>query len=195
MTKIIRLIACAISAASFCYAPSAVSADYTEYDNPTPWTHVASACAPDEAAIGKYAFNKADFLFKAGAYSDPSRLGSVPIVVRCNVADPMDGDIAPTWNTMIIGYSDPDGIGKDTRVSAYLYQVSRATGATSIVASFDSDAWIQTARGEVAVDFTKALNFRSNEYFVQLELTRTNNTKLNPVAYSARLVNRMKVPG
>ncbi|TAL39754.1 MAG: hypothetical protein EPN97_01750 [Alphaproteobacteria bacterium] len=195
MTKITRLVACAISAASFCYAPSALSSDYTEYDTPMPWTHVASACAPDEAAIGKYAFNKADFSFKAGAYSDPSRLAPLPIVVRCNVANPMDGDIAPIWNTMIIGYSDPDGMAVDTKVSAYLYQVSRTTGATSIVASFDSNAWIQTTRGEVAVDLTKALNFHNNEYFVQLELTRTNNTKLNPVVYSARLVNRMKVPG
>lgn len=180
----LALVVAGYASVSFADVPG-----YTEYDNPTPWTHVASACAPDEGAIGKYAFTSGDFSFKSTAYSDASRLLVSPISVRCNVVDPMDGDVKPAWNSLVIGYMDPDGMGLDTRVIARLYKISRATGTPTTIAIFNSNTSTQNTRGETLVDIKTPFDFHNNEYFVQLDLYRTNQTPLNPVAYSARLVH------
>ncbi len=196
MTTLNKIILHTLSAITLVYAASAYSdvPGYTELDNPTPWTHVASACAPDEGAIGKYSFNYGDFGFKSGVYSDVSSISTtaaaqvvLPISVRCNVTDPMDGSIKPAWNSLIVGYIDPDGTATGTRVIARLYKLARANGSASLIAYFDSNTLAQNVRAEALVATKEAFDFHNNEYFVQLDLYRANQTTYYPLAYSARL--------
>ena len=196
MSKMTRAVLTALSIAALGYAATARSdiSGYQEYDNPTPSTHVASTCAPDETAVGKYAFSGADFTFKSTAYSDVIRSGAQPITVRCNVADPLDGDVKPYWNSMIVGYVDPDSTGLDTRVVAKLYQVNRLTGGANAIATFDSNGFGQSARGEAMVNLKTLPDFHNYEYFVQLDLYRANQTALIPAVYSVRLVSTTAIP-
>lgn len=152
------------------------------------WTHVASTCAIDEGSLAKYQFDKSDFGYKAGMYSTNTSTTAVvldPIVVRCNVTNPVDFD-NPKWNTLILGYQDPDGTALSNRVTAILYSVSRATGINTPIAGFDSNSSALTTRGEGYTVFSKPFDFLNNEYYVEIAVTR-RNTELNPVAFMVRL--------
>jgi hypothetical protein len=188
----------ALAALGMFYAASAYSdiPDYQEWDAPLPWTHVGSACAPDEAAQGKYATNYADFSFKSGAYSAPSRLGWIPISARCNIVDLSDsGDVKPSWNAFVVGYQDPDGAGADTAVVARVIGVKRATGTISTLAAFRSNDYPANVRGEGHVFVNAAgFDFHNYEYFVQIDLTKSDKATASPVVYSLRLVSATPIP-
>ena len=163
------------------------------------WTHTASSCAVDEASLTKYQFNNADFSFKGSETSDntptiPSV--PVPIIVRCNVLNPLDDSVNPVWNRLFIGYQDPDGTGTGSRVRALLRRVHRQTGAATTVATFDSNNSIVTTRGEAfAVVSPTKFDFRGYEYFVQIELTRRfTGLSSNPLAFKARLEHIQCIP-
>jgi len=197
LNKANKIAATTLTIASLGYASSAVSdiPGYTEWDAPSPWTTVASSCAVDESAVNKYAFNYADFYYLGSAVSSPNRkTGYNPISVRCNVDNPLDNDVRPKWDTLIIGYNDPDLEKKDASVVARLVQVKRATGLTSVVATFDSNTSSLTGRREGFVKFTSILDFHNNAYFVQLNLTRANANVATPTVYSARLVSTTGIP-
>jgi hypothetical protein len=66
------------------------------------WTHTASSCAVDDDTLNRYVVNAADFIHS------PIHTGA--IVARCNVVNPLDNS-NPLWNTLIVGYQDPDGTG------------------------------------------------------------------------------------
>jgi hypothetical protein len=186
-------VACAAVSAT-CIAPAL--ADVAGYREEGPaWTHTASACAVDPQQLGKAFENGADFSFLPTAFSDtPPRLRGIylPLVARCNVVNSLDADPAsqnPAWNALIVGYSDPDGAGPSTSVGATLFQVSRDTGNTSTVVTFDSNDHDVTARTEELVQFNQPIDFRHNEYYVELDLIRTPAaTRQSPVIYSVRLV-------
>ncbi|MDD5272194.1 MAG: hypothetical protein PHU14_05695 [Methylovulum sp.] len=161
-----------------------------EWDDPSPWTTVASSCAVDESALKQYAFNNADFYYLSSAVSTPNRKGGVfPLVGRCNVDNPLDANVNPKWNTLIVGYMDPDLQNKGASVVARLIQVKRATGSIITLATFDSNNNAVAGRTEGFVNFTAPFDFHNNAYFVQLELIRTTTEVLSPIVYSARLVN------
>ena len=163
------------------------------------WTHTASSCAVDPQHLDKAAFRNADFSFQPQAFSGliQTKFGPVyePIVARCNVLNPLDADPEkekPDWNALIVGYADPDGMGINTNVVAKLIRVSRPTGAVVTVATFNSDKSPSkniATRHEDLVQFFQPLDFRNNEYYVELELIRTPlATQQAPVIYSVRLV-------
>lgn len=161
-------------------------------EHPPIWTHTASSCAVDEDSLAKYQFNNADFSFKgdqtsANSPSIPSV--PVPIVVRCNVLNPLDDSVNPVWNRLLIGYQDPDGTGTGSRVRALLRRVHRQTGGTATLATFDSNSFAATTRREdFAVVSPMKLDFLVYEYFVQIELTRRfTGLSSNPLAFKARL--------
>ncbi|MGZ8218120.1 hypothetical protein [Methylomagnum sp.] len=152
------------------------------------WTHVASACSIDESSLAKYQFNFSDFGYKSGMYSTASTAypnGFEPIVVRCNVTNPVDFD-NPKWNTLMLGYQDQDGTAAANRVTAILYAVSRANGTNTPIAGFDSNSSTQTVRGEGYTVFSKPFDFLNNEYYVEIAVTR-RNVEFNPVAFMVRL--------
>jgi len=151
------------------------------------WTHVASACSVDEANLSKYSFNFADFGFKSGAVSDVGAFGfALPITARCNVVNPLDSG-NPSWNTLIVGYRDPDGPGIKYQVIVRLRRLSRFTGGVSTVATYNSNLVPLTARGEGFVQFSStSFDFLKNEYFVEINVSRTD-TNADPVVYMVRL--------
>jgi hypothetical protein len=155
------------------------------------WTHTASSCAVDEGSLTKYQFNNADFSFKGNETSDNSpSIPSVPlpIVVRCNVLNPLDDSVHPKWNRLLIGYQDPDGTGTGSRVRALLRRVHRQTGAATTLATFDSNLSNATTRREAFELVSTKFDFRGYEYFVQIELTRLfTGLSSNPLAFKARL--------
>jgi hypothetical protein len=146
------------------------------------WTHVASACAVDEEFPGKYAFSSSDFTFKG---NEISHLGVLPIVVRCNIVNPLD-EGNPNWDTLIVGYRDPDGTADNHRVTVRLRRLARPTGTTSTIATFTSNSSSVTTRTENSVGFSHAWDFLKNEYYVEIELIRKNTTA-RPLAYMVRL--------
>jgi hypothetical protein len=171
-----------------------------------PWTQVASACAPDEAAQHKFTATEADVGFRSGLVTEETVEGSapyywpytaaIPVVARCNVAGAMDHG-APSWNGLVIGYSDPDGSGPTARVTARLVRVSRPWGSTEVIATFDSnrtDNPANTERHEEAVQFFHSFDFSENEYFVQFSVSRSN-ANLIPAVFSLRLTTLEKIPG
>jgi hypothetical protein len=127
-----------------------------------------------------------------------------PITVRCNVMPIYDyvpaipalpGDLFGTpaywksadWNTLIVGYKDPDGIGAKTQVSASLRKVSRATLGESTIATFNSNLSANVAANEDIKQFTHTFDFQNNDYYVEINLIRQDVTVTTPVAYSVRL--------
>jgi hypothetical protein len=159
------------------------------------WTHTASSCEVDPKQVGKAYSSGADFSFLPNAFSDPApgvRGFYLPLVARCNVLNPLDTDPAnqnPSWNALIVGYADPDGVGPNTSVVAQLMRVRRDDGSISAIAAFNSDNYNVTARTEELVIFNQPMDFRHNEYYVELNLYRTPPASKNPIVYSVRLVN------
>lgn len=126
-----------------------------------------------------------------------------PITVRCNVtpvydyvpAVPASGGLFGTqaywksadWNALIVGYKDTDGISTKAQVSASLKKVSRATLSESVIATFNSNLLASVSANEDIKQFTHAFDFQNNEYYVEINLIRTDTTVATPVAYSVRL--------
>ena len=155
-------------------------------ENLPAWTQTASACSPDDAAISKYALFNADFSFNSFRVSDTGKNGApIPIVVRCNVLNPLDKG-NPVWNSMYVGYQDPDGTGLKYEVFVRLKRLSRTTGGVSTIATFSSDSINNSARSEGLVTFSHNFDFVKNEYFVEIAIARTD-TLANPVVYMVRL--------
>lgn len=180
------------------------------------WSSTASSCALDESSKNKYEFSLSQFRFFGTNVSDvtTSTIGTipltlpVPITVRCNVTPMYDyvpavpappGGLFGTpaywastinWNALVVGYKDPDGVGTKAQVTAALRKVSRATLAESTIATFSSNAFANTGNIENVKTFTpQAFDFQANEYYVEINLYRTDTTVVTPVAYSVRLTS------
>jgi hypothetical protein len=161
------------------------------------WTHTASSCAVNPQDLDKAAFSGPDFTFQPQAYSgyfEITQFGPLwePITANCNVLNPLDADPAaenPLWDALIVGYADPDGVGTNTNVVARLIRVRRNDGIQSTVVTFDSNKFNTRTPGEQLLQFSPPMDFKNNEYFVQLALLRTPLAgHSNPVVYSVRLV-------
>ena len=129
-----------------------------------------------------------------------------PITVRCNVtpvydyvpAKPATGDfnfgtpaawVSANWNALVVGYKDPDGVGKEARVLATLRRINRANLADNLVATFDSNKKTSVLQTEDVVQFNHTFDFQKFEYYVEFNLYRNNENVATPVAFSARLTN------
>jgi hypothetical protein len=126
------------------------------------WTTVASACVPAPSSIG--------YVWQGASVSLP---GPATVVLRCNVTAPADfgNFMEPVWNTIEVTYNDADGMANDSRVQVQLVRVGKATGATVLVGSFDSDDF---AAGTLnSENFVHPFDFVNCAYFLQLTLTRT----------------------
>jgi hypothetical protein len=177
------------------------TADVAGYQEHGPaWTHTASSCTVNPSQLEKVALTGADLSFEPLSFSRliaTTQFGPVwePLIARCNVLNPLDALPAdldppnPQWNALIVGYADPDGMGINTNVIARLMRVRRNDGAVKNVVAFDSNKNSGTTRDEQLACFNELLDFRHNEYFVQLELIRTPLAgQRNPVIFSVRLV-------
>lgn len=150
-------------------------------------TQVASACTPDESASPRYAFSGADFHYRSGHLSAPLPDGKWrPIIARCNVVNTQSDGNVPRWNRLVVGYVDPDGLGKAHRVVAALRSVDRTDGTLRTVVVFDSNDLARKERGEAAVALDAPLNFGRFEYFIELSVYRLNHDG-NPAVFMTRL--------
>ncbi|WP_019865529.1 hypothetical protein [Methylovulum miyakonense] len=169
------------------------------------WTATASSCSVDESSAGKYEFWLSQFRYLgsnvSGAGSSPFFLPQ-PITVRCNVTPIYDyvpanpnvfgstaSWISPSWNSLIVGYKDTDGISTKAQVSAALRKVSRATLGESTVATFNSNLSASVVAHEEVKQFNHTFDFQNYDYYVEINLIRADTTVTTPVAYSVRLTN------
>lgn len=129
-----------------------------------------------------------------------------PLTVRCNVTPMYDyvpavpaapGNLFGTpaswksinWNALVVGYKDTDGISAKAQVIASLKKLNRATMTESTIATFNSNLSASVAANEDVKQFTHTFDFQANDYYVEINLRRTDSTVATPVAYSVRLTN------
>jgi len=178
------------------------------YDTIPAWTSTASACSVDESSTGKYEFSGTQFRYLADNVS-PATNGGIfgtfyqPITVRCNVTPMYDyvpaqpGDLfeipaswkSVSWNSLVVGYKDPDGISANAQVSASLRRLDRTTMTESTIATFSSNSFAPVVAGEEVKQFSHTFDFLKNDYYVEINLTRKDKTVATPVVYSVRLTN------
>jgi hypothetical protein len=132
------------------------------------WTHVASACAVDEADAAQYEVNAARFKVATGVTLPAT------VVARCNVTNPLDSAADPNWNTLEVAYRDPDGTGTGSQVKALLYRASNATGGISLLETFDSNAFPAVGDNTARVLLGGSLDFLNYAYFVEIQVKRSN---------------------
>jgi hypothetical protein len=132
----------------------------------------------------------------------------------CNVDNPRLGSITSNiqlWNQLQVTYRDPDGLQKlngfGTEYQAYveLVRVSKATGAWSRIAVFDSNLQCSgtttSCQGDntiksIDVPFTHSFDFANYAYAVYARLYRALATfSLSPAIYQLRLEAAPSVVG
>jgi len=175
------------------------------------WTATASSCSVDESSTGKYEFANSQFRYLGTNISSVSGFAPFffpqPITVRCNVTPIYDyiyipadsSDVitipatvvakSPSWNSLIVGYKDTDGISTKAQVTASLKKISRATLGESTIATFNSNPTGSVAAQEDVTPFNHTFDFQNNDYYVEINLYRTDTSVATPVAYSVRLAN------
>lgn len=167
------------------------------------WTHIASACMPDEGSL--------DYKFSGAGVSLPDATTG-EIVLRCNVTNILHSDLH--WDTLEVVYSDPDGSGTGNQVTATLHKVSLNGSAErktpvfvggqlrglidqSLLATFDSNAVAsatsstQVHKVALAHDF----DFAQNAYYVKITVKRAEGSTTNPAAFIVRLYETQFIGG
>jgi hypothetical protein len=148
------------------------------------WSATASACQPDSTLlVGEpiYQMNGPAIMFYAS---------SGDFKFRCNVTDPLDSGV-PSWNTLTVGYQDPDGIGTGYQVKVTLYRVGKGTGDFSSIAVFNSNMFLEPNPTSSSISFSHTFNFTDYAYWVTLDLTcnaaTCNNYDPTPSVWFVRL--------
>ena len=141
------------------------------------WSSSGSVCEPGVDGAGLYTFSGAKFLFSG------SNTGEVR--TRCQVSNPMDSGVPP-WNTMVVGYQDPDGTGINYQVTAQLVRVDKSTGVSTFIKTFSSNSFVGTGATSHSASFTHTFDFDNNAYFVTLTLDRVDSTN-NPAVWFVQL--------
>ena len=91
------------------------------------------SCQPGSDSIGLYTFDTAGYKFSG------SNTGTIK--VRCAVPNPKDSGV-PSWSTLTVGYTDPDGTGIHYQVNAQLVRVSKSANTSFIIKTFDSSSFL-----------------------------------------------------
>jgi len=139
------------------------------------WTSVGSTCIPDDESVGLYSFDNGTFQFGAG------KTGTIK--ARCHITNPLDGAL-PTWNTLTIGYRDPDGIGLNDQVFVQLVRVARGTGVVTVIKSFDSNAFTSVGSTVHSVNFTHTFDFTNYAYYLALNVDRASTADSTAVWFA-----------
>ena len=156
-------------------------------EQPGAYSVIASTCTIDEHDQPILALGGTDVTFRATQVSrrQPGR-GLLASVVRCPVVD-VSGTGHPDWNTLFVGYRDPDGgAGDQHRVRVRLLQIGRPGGAKTALTDFDSRRWPETDRTERAIRFEGALNVQQYSYVLEVSLYR-GDLRGNPRLWHLRL--------
>ena len=218
MKSLHKMIMTLLATGTVVAATSASALPQSWYDDLPAWTATASSCSMDESSTAKAEFSGSQFRFLGTNVSDygPVLVGGSaknivvgpvnsykPITVRCNVTPVYDyvpavsGDLfdipaywkSASWNSLIVGYKDADGISAKAQVSASLRKVARATLSETTIATFNSNVSASVVANEDVKQFSHTFDFLNNDYYVEINLVRQDATVATPVAYSVRLAN------
>jgi len=147
------------------------------------WTAVASTCMIGADQVG----DNGIYTYSSGSALTFASGETGEIKARCNVTNPMDSG-NPTWNTLTVGYQDPDGHLTTYQVSVTLYRVNKSTGAIDTVGNvFNSNNF--GAIGPKANSVTlnnPTFDFADYSYWVTLDLVR-NDSASNPSVWFVSL--------
>ena len=191
-------------------ALEAQSADNTK-PKITPWTTVMSTCGWEEGEENLMDTGTSDFQYAKGTNSYSVNSAYYPgstaaktgtklkaLSVRCNVTNTVGGLSKVQWNTLSVGYSDPDGSGLQSQVVVSLYEINPETGAATSLdaagknlpfATFDSnvDGGGATDDNQGSSKFNHPLDFGKYNYVLITKLTNLGGDATNPSAWTARL--------
>jgi hypothetical protein len=174
------------------------------YDLLPAWTATASSCTLDESSAGKSEFSGTQFRYLGSAISNVTFKGFIPIfipiTVRCNVTPFYEYQSTGSaqsvfWDSLIVGYKDPDGISGKAQVSVSLRKVNRATQGETTIATFNSNTSdnltnsVVAHEDEVHFKSNESPDFKNNAYYVEINLIRTDVTVTTPIVYTVRLAN------
>jgi hypothetical protein len=147
-------------------------------EQPGAYSVIASTCTIDEHDQPILTIGSTDVTFRTNQVSRrDAGHNLIPSVVRCPVVD-TTGTGHPGWNSLIVGYLDPDGGRDQHRVRVRLIQVARPSGV-HVVTAFDSRLYPHTGRAEVQGFFREdhpPLDFVRFSYFLEVNLYRGDLT-------------------
>ena len=161
--------------------PTATAAAVT----PTVWTHVASACTPDESSTGRYNTHTSGLKHRGSAIGQ--------LVTRCNVGTirrENDGNQSARVYMYVV-YRDQDDESSGQRALVRLIRSNR-DGTTKTVGTFDSnrvhhliDPNGATVRAYTSTNVREAA-FSTAVYYVDIRLYRETST-ISPIVTSVEL--------
>ena len=163
-----RIVLCALAAAGLMISRPAWAGE---------WTTVATACVPDETAVGKFEFEFGRVMFLGANTGE--------IGFRCNVTNPQDSAGNTFWDTMEISYEDTDNYFSAAEVVVTLRRVDKFSGLSYELAQFTSNG---KGLGQQLKwqSFYHTFHFQNNAYYVGISVKRTNNAQ-NPKVQRVRL--------
>jgi len=141
------------------------------------WSTIASSCEPGSDSIGFYSYSNGTFRFATGATGK--------ISTRCQINNPLDTGV-PAWNTLTVGFVDPDGRGGNYEVQVLLQRVAKSTGVHTVIATLDSDAYGSTGAQSQHITFTHTFDFINYAYYIGVDILR-GDTNGNPGVWFASL--------
>jgi hypothetical protein len=150
------------------------------------WTHVASACHPDESSRGRYSATAGRFMHKGTSTGK--------IVGRCNVKNPREDGRDPGWNCLEVVYRHQS---EADQVTATLMRVSNETGGIHEVVRFDSNADDrETSHDEQAryVIFHYSFDFVRYAYYVEIMVDRSQASADAGIYPSVSIVRMKEIP-
>jgi hypothetical protein len=189
----------------------AVDANAASKPKLTPWTAVISTCGWEEGEENLINTGTSDYQYNNGtnsysvnsAYypgSTASKTGTKlkGLSVRCNITNTVGGLSTVKWNTLSVGYQDPDGSKTVSQVLVSVYEIDPETGNATTVdaagkdvpfATFDSnvDGNGATDDNQAQVKFIHPLDFGKYNYVLVSKLYNTGGDATNPDIWTVRL--------
>ena len=133
------------------------------------WSTLGSTCQPGSDSLFYYSNGSSGSAFEFY----PGIVGTIK--ARCQVYNPLDKGV-PTWNTLGAGFIDGDGHGGNAEVQVRLVRSYKGSGKANIIATLDSDSYTTDKPTFKTVPFTHTFDFVNYDYFVTIELNRTDDT-------------------
>lgn len=164
MVSIRHLLAAAVVLAGVAGAPAVASADRL-------WSSVGAGCVPadEDVMVGNYDTRGFGIGF-FGTFTGDIRL-VCPVTLRATGA-------APTLQTIVLSYKDPDGTGTQSRVTAVMRQVSDGSNASTALCTADSNVSGATGPTTTSCNFFPQFAASTTvSYFVEVVISRTVTTR------------------
>ena len=141
------------------------------------WSTIGSSCEPGSDSIGLYSYDGGTFQFASGATGR--------IRARCQVNNPLDSGV-PQWDTLTVGYVDPDNLIPGYEVKVELARAYKWDGSYTTLATFDSNAFTDSGPTSNHITFTHTFDFSNYAYYVTLVVNRPDSNG-NPGVWFASL--------